>query len=370
MKKVMDKQPLNIIFIENFHIYKKYSQVETVGGIETNTWDVINTLKRKGHNVWIPSEDKQEPKWVQSNEVDIVASSTFDPLTLWQMYNLKKKYNCTIIQHAHTSLDDMEGGFLPDIKIFNTLMRFYLKYLYSVSHLIITPTEFSKKSLKRLNLKKRPPIYAVSNGIKVEKFKEKKEYRENFRKFLNDKYDIPLDATIILDVGYTWERKGPEEFWKCAKELPEYWFVWVGPIKDFAKTLPPLKNCIFTGFYKNICEAYYGADLLLFPSLVENQGIPLMEAAICNLPIVTRGIEPIDWLIHDESCVKAKSHKEFINGIEKIFNDSTFREKITKNAYSVTEKLHNFKKIGDKVEKLYYRAIKLKNLYLQRTQKQ
>jgi glycosyltransferase involved in cell wall biosynthesis len=249
-------------------------------------------------------------------------------------------------------------------------MRIYLKRLYVLSHLIITPTEFSKKSIKRLELKKKPPIYAVSNCIKIEKFKEKKEYRDNFRNFLKKKYSIPLDATIILNVGYTWERKGPDEFWQCAKKLPDYWFVWVGPIKDFAKTLPPIKNCIFTGFYDNICEPYYGADLLLFPSFAENQGIPLMEAAICNLPILARDIEPIDWLIHNESCIKAKTHEEFINGIEKILSDATFREKITKNAHSVTDKLHNFEKIGDRVEKLYYRAIKLKNLYLQKSQKQ
>ncbi len=364
------EKPLNIIFIENFHIYKKYMQVKTVGGIETNTWDVINTLKTKGHKVWIPSEDKYIPKWIKKEEVDVIAGSTFDPLTIYQLWTNKKKYNAAVVQHAHTTIEDLEGGFLPDVKVFNSIMRWYLKRLYNVAHLIITPTEFSKKSLKRLNLKKKPPIYAVSNGIKFEKFKEKKEYRQNFRKFLNEKYNVPLNATIILNVGYTWQRKGPKEFYKCAKDLPDYWFVWVGPIKDYVKkNIPPLKNCIFTGFYENICEPYYGSDMLLFPSYIENQGIPLMEAAVCKLPIVARDIEPIDWLIHNKSCIKAKTHSEFVAGIEKILNENTFSEKIMKNAYVITDELHNFEKIGNRIEVLYRKAIKIKELFLKRTQK-
>lgn len=367
MKKIMEK-PLNIIFIENFHIYKKYTKVKTVGGIETNTWDVINSLRNKGHNVWVPSENKSPPKWVQKNEVDVISSSTFDPLTAWQLYKMKKKHNATVIQHAHTTVEDLEGGFLPNMKIWAKLTRIYLKYLYNVSHLIITPSEFSKNSIKRLNLKKKPPIYVVSNGVKFEKFKEKEEYRENFRKFLNERYNVPIDAKIILNVGFTWRRKGVDQFYKCAKDLIDYWFVWVGPKKEnfYVKQALSLENCIFTGYYDNICEPYYGADVLLFPSYVENQGIPLMEAAVCKLPIVARDIEPFNWLIHNKSCYKAYHHSEFLTGIEKILHDSAFRNKIIKNAYALTDKLHNFKNIGNKIENLYKRAIKIKTLLLVR----
>jgi 1,2-diacylglycerol-3-alpha-glucose alpha-1,2-glucosyltransferase len=367
MKKVMEK-PLNIIFIEKFHIYKKYTHVKTVGGIETNTWDVINSLKNKGHNIWVPSKDKIKPQWVQTNKVDIVAGSTFDPLTAFQLWNMRKKYNAAVVQHAHTTVEDLEGGFLPNLKILTKLTRIYLKYLYSVSHLIITPSEFSKNSIKMLKLNKRPPIHAVSNGIKFEKFKEKKEYRKNFRKFLNKKYNVPLNVKIILNVGFTWKRKGPDEFFKCAKDLSDYWFVWVGPIKEniYVKKALALDNCIFTGYYDDICEPYYGADVLLFPSYVENQGIPLMEAAVCKLPIVARDIEPFNWLVHNKSCYKANNHKEFIHGIEKILSDSDYKNKLIDNAYYSTDNLHNFNKIGEKIEKLYKRAIKLKELFIER----
>lgn len=364
-------KPLNIIFIENFRIYKRFTNVKTVGGIETNTRDVINSLRNNGHNVWIPNKGKSIPKWVQNNNVDIIASSSFDPLTAYQLWTMRKKYNAAVIQHAHTTVEDLEGGFLPNIISWGKLTKIYLKYLYNISHMLITPSEFSKNSLKRLKLKKRPPIYVVSNGIKFEKFKEKKEHRENFRKFLNEKYNIPIDGKIILNVGYTWRKKGPDEFFRCAKDLSNYWFVWVGPIKEniYVKKASELKNCIFTGYYDNICEPYYGADVLIYPSYTENQGIPLLEASVCKLPIVVRNIEPFDWLIHCESCYKANNHDEFITGIEKILHDSNFKNKLIKNAYSITDKLHNFKKIIKQIDKLYNRVIKLKNLYLEKIQK-
>jgi 1,2-diacylglycerol-3-alpha-glucose alpha-1,2-glucosyltransferase len=364
------KKSLNIIFIENFHIYKRYSNVKTVGGIETNTWDIINYLRDKGYNIWIPSKRKIMPKWVQNKKVDLIAGSSFDPLTAYQIWALRRKYNAAVVQHAHTTVEDMEGGFLPFAKKWEKLTRIYFKYLYNIADLIITPSEFSKNSIKRLNLKKRPPIYAVSNGIKFEKFIEKKEYKENFRKFLNENYNVPIDGTIILNVGYTWKKKGPDEFYKCAKNLSDYWFVWVGPIKEniYVKKASLLENCIFTGYYDNICEPYYGADILLFPSYMENQGIPLMEAAVCKLPIVARDIEPFNWLVHNESCYKAHNHEEFITGIEKILQNSIFKNKIIQNAYKLTEKLHNFKKIGEIIENLYAKAVKLKNLSLKITQ--
>ncbi len=362
---------MNIIFITNFHIYKRLSNVKTVGGIEVNTWDVIRSLRNRGHNIWVPSKEKHVPTWVQNNKVDLIASSSFDPLTAYQLYRKRNKYNAAVIQHAHTTVEDLEGGFLPILKNWEKLTKIYLKILYNLSHLLITPSEYSKKSLKRLMLKKRPPIYVVSNGIKFEKFKEKKEYRENFRKFLNEKYHIPIDGKIILNVGFTWRKKGPDEFFKCAKELSDYFFIWVGPIKEniHVKKASQLKNCIFTGYYDNICEPYYGADVLIYPSYTENQGIPLLEASVCKLPIVARNIEPFNWLVHNESCYKANNHHEFIEGIEKILHDSNFKNKLVKNAFTLTEKLHSFKIIEKKIEKLYQKAIKLKNLYIKRSQK-
>ncbi|GAH12066.1 unnamed protein product, partial [marine sediment metagenome] len=142
----------------------------------------------------------------------------------------------------------------------------------------------------------------------IEEFKEINEYRINFRRFLSQHFDIPEDAIVIINVGLSWKKKGVKTFGDIAERLPEYYFVWVGPINKNPEIDEVIKldNVIFTGFYDDIREAYYGADLFLNTSWVENQGIPIIEAAICKLPVVARDLSAFDWVAHEHSCYKAQ----------------------------------------------------------------
>ncbi|TFF86472.1 MAG: glycosyltransferase, partial [Promethearchaeota archaeon] len=278
---------MNVIFIENFQIYKRFVNVKTIGGIETNTLDVIKELKKRGHKVWTPS-NQEEPEWVENGDVDIIAASTFDPLTYLQVSKYKKQFreNAAVVIHGHTTVEDLKGNFLPDMPIFNLIFKYWLKVLYGSAHLLITPSNYSKKCLEQIQTTMTYPIVPVSNGIRVEYFVEKESYRREFRKFLNQNYGVPKNARIILNVGLSWKKKGVDTFSEIAKNFPDYYFVWVGPINknpDIEEAIK-LKNVIFTGFYPDIREAYFGADLFLNTSYVENQGIPLIEAAICKLP--------------------------------------------------------------------------------------
>ncbi|MFX1267007.1 MAG: glycosyltransferase family 4 protein [Promethearchaeota archaeon] len=357
---------MNIIFVENIQIYKKFTNIKTVGGIETNTNDVIGELLKRGHNVWIFNKQK-EPDWAKQGKVNIIAASTFDPITYLQVSKLKKKYRkeAAVVIHAHTTVEDLVSNFLPDKPIFNQIFKYWLKILYGTAHLLITPSKYSKKCLTNIQTSMTYPIYVVSNGIRLDFFTKKEGYRMNFRKNLNRKYKIPLDATLIINVGLSWKRKGVNTFSSIAKALPNYYFIWVGPINknpDIDEALK-LKNVIFTGFYDDVREAYYGADLFLSTSLNENQGIPLIEAAICKLPIVVRDIPVYDWVEHNYSCCKAKTINEFIDSIKKILSNTEFKAKIITNAYNKAAELHDFNKIGNKIEELYKRAIIIKKIW-------
>ncbi|NVM18141.1 MAG: glycosyltransferase family 4 protein [Candidatus Lokiarchaeota archaeon] len=357
---------MNILFIENFKLYKQLTSLKTIGGIETNTNDVIHDLRQKGHKIWVLNKEVK-PIWAQKGEVDIIAASTFDPITLFQISKFKKKYKrrAAVVIHGHTTVEDLAGNFVPDKPIFDKVFKFWLKLLYSQAHLLITPSEFSKECIIKIQTSMTYPIYVVSNGIRIEDFKENKKYRVNFRRFLSQKYDIPEDAVVIINVGLSWKKKGVKVFGEIASKFPEYYFVWVGPISKNPEIdeITKIDNVIFTGFYNDIREAYYGADLLLNTSWVENQGIPLIEAAICKLPVVARDLSAFDWIVHEYSCYKAKNLAEFIEGINKIVSNSNFKKNIVENAYKDAVKLHDFEKIGEKIEKLYIKAIKVKKIW-------
>ncbi|MHA1845252.1 MAG: glycosyltransferase family 4 protein [Promethearchaeota archaeon] len=357
---------MNIIFITSIYLYKKFTNIKMIGGIETNTKNVIQELRKRDHQVWEEEIDPNIPIWIQQGDVDIIAASTFDPLTFLKIIKYKKKAKKTtaIVIHAHTTVEDMAGNFLPNMKFFNNLFKFWLKVYYGAATLLITPSEYSKQCILNIFNSLPCPIHVVSNGIRIENFLKKSEYRKKFRAYLMEKYNVPLDSKIILNVGLTWKKKGVDTFMVLAKHFPNYYFVWVGPLSknpDIEKA-SKLKNLIFTGYYRDIREAYYGADLFLNTSRVENQGIPLIEAAICELPIIASDLPAYDWIENGLSGIKAKTIKEFVDGIQKLMNDESLARNLSLHARQKAIELHDFSKIGEKIEQLYLRALKIKEL--------
>ncbi|MBD3211584.1 MAG: glycosyltransferase [Candidatus Lokiarchaeota archaeon] len=357
---------MNIIYLVNFHIYKNFANIESVGGIEVVTENVINGLKTKGHDVWVPQRDKK-PEWAEEGQVDIICASSYDPLTFLQLLKYKNKYYQTaaVVQHAHTTYEDLKGNILPDLSFFNHLSKIWIRILYSQAHLLITPTEYSKELLEKIQNSKTYPIYAISNGVIIDRFKKFENYRKNFRNYLEKNYDIPSDSTIILNVGLPWKRKRVDLFGEVARKLPDYYFVWVGPINDnpdIAK-ITELDNVIFTGFYDDIREPYYGSDVLLITSDEENQGIPILEAALCELPLVIRDIKVFDWLEHNKSAYKANNSEKLTQGIKKVLSNKEYREKIIKNAKKKVIKEHSFQKTIQKIIQLFKIALKIKEVW-------
>ena len=357
---------MNIIYIVNFHIYKKFKKLDTVGGIEVTTEDIIQELKIRGHNVWVPQREIK-PTWVENGKVDIICSSSGDPLTFFQLYRLKKQHKKTaaVVQHAHTTYEDLKGNVLPDLPLVNKILKLWVRLLYSQAHLLITPSDYAKSRIEGIQKSRTYPILSVSSGIILKKFSEKKDYRDKFRRYLNKKYNIPIDATVILNVGLIWKRKRVDTFRKIAEQLPNYYFVWVGPTNESPEVekASKLKNIFFTGYYDDIREPYFGADVLLNTSDEENLCLPLIEASLCYLPVVARDIEVFKWLEHNHSAYKASKVSDFVQGIEKILNDSNYRENLIQNACNKAKNIHDFSDTVDTIEKYFEKAIKIKKIW-------
>jgi len=358
---------MNIIYIVNFYIYKNLTSLPTVGGIEVTTLDIIQELRNRDNNVWVPSE-QEKPNWVEKGEVDIICSSSFDPITFFQVLMYKNKYKETaaVVQHAHTTYEDLKGNILPDVSFFNKILKLWIRILYSQAHLLITPSDYAKECLEAIQKTKTYPIWSVSSGIIIDKFeKTDKAYGPRFRQYLNENYDIPLDAVIILNVGLTWKRKRVDIFGEIAKKFPKYYFVWVGPINDNpdVENISKLNNVIFTGFYDDIREPYYGADILLVPTEEENLCLPLIEASLCKLPIVARDIPAFNWLEHNISAYKGINVNDLVNGIKKIIKKRSFREKIIKNACETAKNKHDFSETVDTIENYFKKALLIKKIW-------
>jgi 1,2-diacylglycerol-3-alpha-glucose alpha-1,2-glucosyltransferase len=78
-----------------------------------------------------------------------------------------------------------------------------------------------------------------------------------------------------------------------------------------------MNNLIMPGYVKDIIAAYSGGDIFCFPSYYEGEGIAILEAMSCGLPIILRDLPSYEGrLINGENCLKARDNNEFI---EKIY---------------------------------------------------
>jgi 1,2-diacylglycerol-3-alpha-glucose alpha-1,2-glucosyltransferase len=351
--QAMSPPRLKILVVSELSIIKMFSGgAKTMGGIEVNHKNVVKHLATRGHEI---RTNVPYPPW---NPPDIIICPTFMPIAWYLVWSFKQMYKCAVVQHAHTTVEDLVGGFLPP-----SMAGFgasYLKQLYNLSTILITPSNHSKRMIEAMHLPSRPPIIPVSNGVDLNKFTFSGEKREAFRAYLSRKFHVDTTKPVILGVGVLWKRKGIDVFHDAAKSLPEYEFVWVGNYildKKIKEQHDDLQNLTFTGYVQDIVAAYCGADVFFFPSRAENQGIPLLEAAACKVPTVCRNLPTYDWIRHGVHCLKAKEDGEFPDLLRQVVRDKGLQAKLTAAALENVQ-VHAIDRVIDRIEGVYRDAVR------------
>ncbi len=272
---------------------------------------------------------------------------------------LAKAKGKKIVYHAHSTEEDFKNSFLCS-NIIAPLYKKWIMKCYNGSDLIITPTPYSKSLLEGYGLKK--PIVSISNGIDLEYFERKEEYKEKFR----DKYHFTKEDKIIVSAGLYIERKGILDFVELAKAMPDYKFIWFGytnlntvsnRVKKAVKTKLP--NLYFPGYVcrEELREAYGGSDLFLFLTHEETEGIVLLEALAMKIPILIRDIPIYDeWLVDGRDVYKGNGLIQFQSKIEGIVNQEL--PSLVENGHkAVTER--SIKAVGVQLKDEYKKLMDL-----------
>ena len=265
-----------------------------------------------------------------------------------------RKIGKKIVYHAHSTEEDYKNGFIL-AKQTSKIFRWWICKCYNLGDVIVTPTLYSKRLLESYGTIDKK-IYAVSNGIELDLFKQDKEAGKRFR----DKYNIKDNEKVIIGIGLYIERKGICDFVELAKRLPEYKFIWFGYSPIVAATAPvrkavntKLDNLTFAGYVPQteIKDAMNGCDLYLFPTLEETEGIPIIEACACKTDAIIRDI-PIfeDWLEDGVNVYKAKDVDEFEKKI-KLFLTGKLKS-VSKNSYEIAKE-RDIKAIGRSLREIY-----------------
>ncbi|KKP52754.1 MAG: Mannosyltransferase B, partial [Candidatus Roizmanbacteria bacterium GW2011_GWA2_33_33] len=213
---------------------------------------------------------------------------------------------------------------------------------------IITPTNTVKEQLVEIYGQKiSKKISAIYEGVNYQIMgsKENKELSKKFSNFFiyvgnfypHKNVEKLIEAFQNIDKKYTLILLGPDDFFsnkilQCIDTLKLSKNVLM--LKN-----PTLSDLIF--FYKN-------AEALIHPSLSEGFGLPLIEAAYFNCPIIASNIEVFKELLGNDYL--SFNPKDTDDIVEKI---NSFIKNYPKFDYKNIIKKYSFEKMTEKTLKIY-----------------
>ncbi|MGZ4892882.1 MAG: glycosyltransferase family 4 protein [Halobacteriota archaeon] len=277
---------------------------------------------------------------------------TFGPIALL-LALFHKALHKTVILHAHTTPQDVANSYFAS-NVVSICLKGYLHLYYNLADICIVPSKHTKNVLvKTLKIKRR--IEVISNGIDLNLYVCNKKSAAQFKK----QYALD-DRPVVLSLGLVFLRKGIVDFVTVAKRLPHFKFIWVGRIvtwpffpraaRKVIATAP--KNVLFTGRVSSVCEALSVAKVFVFPSYEENQGIAVLEAAACGLPLILRDLPVYSDFFDRQNCFKFTTVEGLEAAIKELIKNESIAQALGENAQK-TAQIHDVQVLSKKLLQVY-----------------
>lgn len=182
--------------------------------------------------------------------------------------------------------------FLPD-SARQTLLEWWLPEYYNRCACVIVPSRVAEKSLRRYGVRTR--IEVIPTAVPIP---PPNRVDEAARLSVREQWGIPPAAPLLLYVGRLAKEKNLElvfnAFAHLAPEFPEARLMVVGggpseeEYRKRASTMAPGERILFMGAMprKEIDPIYAAADLFVFGSTTETQGLVVAEARAAGTPCV------------------------------------------------------------------------------------
>lgn len=223
------------------------------------------------------------------------------------------------------------------------LYYLFLKWPVKKSALITTVSEKSKEDIIRFTACSPEKVIVIADSY---------DERISFKPYLFNK-----QRPVILFVGITPNKN----LFRVIEALAGIECVLhiIGKIPDAEREQLEKKSISFKESYKLSDEelrcAYVEADIVLFPSLFEGFGLPIIEAQQTGRPVITSNISPMKDVAGGAAClVDPFSSKCIREGIIKVIEESEYREQIIRQGLINAEQ-YKPERIANSYFELYQR---------------
>ena len=304
---------------------------------------------------------------------DVVHVQVSDPIGL-SVVSYARKRGIPVVTTEHNQPEVLtEPLRVPKLikKPVDAMLSAYFANRQSKSDFVTMPTE---KAIKNFIYDKgrefEVPVAAVSNGVDLSHFKPGRAPVEIYAK-----YNIPSNRPVVLYVGRVDPEKKVGLVVEAFSKMLDTWQGDVLPlllvvgdgvdknrlikkvhdigiseaVRFLGKVLPP-----------DLYELYKVGDVFATASTIETQGIVLIEAAACGLPLIA-----VDAGAVSEVCVDGENGflcepgnvDEISAAMLKILSDTDLRDKFSRESVTIASE-HNFERTLDKFINIYERVIK------------
>jgi glycosyltransferase involved in cell wall biosynthesis len=275
-----------------------------------------------------------------------------------------RKYNIPLVFTYHTRYDQYVH-YVPVAQDLakEVTIKYSRTFCNHCDH-IITPSEDIRTIIRENEVRK--PVTVIPTGIPLQKFEN------GDSGWLRDNFDIPPENKILLFVGRLSKEKNLdfliETFRIIKDQIPRTSLVLTaqGPLEDELKTLClqlglSFQDVVFTGAvpYDTLGNVYHSADLFVFSSLTETQGLVLTEAMACGLPVVAVRASGVQDMVDDgvDGILTNLDTEELASAVCRVLSDDILYQHLQKNALLKAESL-SARSMALRLEDIYERLRK------------
>lgn len=283
----------------------------------------------------------------------------------WSFQKLQKVYNCDIAYIPNFSL--LIWKRIPTIVTIHDLIEFNIPNKFSKlrmmyrkiidpmmvhnSTFITSVSECSKRDIIKYCNAKDSKIQVIPNAADRNRFKL---YDEKIVKSCLSKYNLEYKNYCLFVGTIDYPGKNIMSALKAYVELKEEYnikekMVIVGKkgfnsdiIYDFVNQSKFKDDILFTGYLKDedLPLIYSGAKVMLYLSLYEGFGLPVLEAMSCGIPVVCSNTSCFPEVIGNiDAGVFPTSISAIKEKVYKLLTNNSYNEEISKQCY---ERANNF----------------------------
>jgi 1,2-diacylglycerol 3-alpha-glucosyltransferase len=295
-------------------------------------------------------------------DLDIVHGHNGGPVTFlgWEVSKVKR---VPFVYTYHTMFSEYTHYIFQGKVVKPKMAELATRVFGNMCDTVVVPSVKVKNELESYGVKR--PTAVIPGGVDLSVFYPRP------RGFLRDRFDITDGQPLLLCVCRLSKEKSLEtlirSFTLILNQTPEAMLILVGDGPDRRKleTLVhqmKLQHAIkFTGFVdpKDMPKVYSDGDVFVYTSRSETQGLVLVEAMACGLPVVTVDDPAYDGIVRPghNGLIARRGAQGFARSVEHVLESPKTSAEMSIGALA-TAKDFSLETAVDKLEALYASLIR------------